>query len=102
MSENLILKTLKIRPFLYLIISEFFSQFSMNLFNFVLLIIVFAISKSNTAVSGVVIAFTFPAIFFGVLAGVLVDRWNKKTVLFLSNIIRALLVLVLIFWSSSC
>jgi hypothetical protein len=70
MSENLILKTLKIRPFLYLIISEFFSQFSMNLFNFVLLIIVFAISKSNTAVSGVVIAFTFPAIFFG-------ERWSR-------------------------
>jgi MFS family permease len=97
MSENLILKTLKIRPFLYLIVSEFFSQFSMNLFNFVLLIIVFSLAKSNTAVSGVVIAFTFPAIAFGVLAGVLVDRWNKKSVLFLSNVIRALMVLPLAF-----
>lgn len=95
MSENLILKTLKIRPFLYLIVSEFFSQFSMNLFNFVLLIIVFSIAKSNTAVSGVVLAFTLPAIFFGVLAGVFVDRWNKKNVLFLTNILRALLVIIL-------
>lgn len=97
MSENLILKTLRIKPFLYLIISEFFSQFSMNLFNFVLLIVVFSIARSNTAVSGVVIAFTLPAIVFGVLAGVLVDRWDKKNVLFVSNIMRALMVLPLAF-----
>lgn len=101
MSENLILKTLKIKPFLYLIISEFFSQFSMNLFNFVLLIIVFSIAKSNTAVSGVVLAFTLPSIVFGVLAGVLVDKWNKKNVLFLSNILRALMVFPLAFLSGN-
>lgn len=97
MSENHIFKTLQIRSFLYLILSEFFSQFSMNIFNFILLIVVFAIAGSNSAVSGVVIAFTFPTIIFGILAGVLVDRWNKKNVLFLSNFLRALMVIPLFF-----
>ena len=99
MSDNHIIKTLQIRPFLYLIISEFFSQFSMNLINFILLIVVFAIARSNSAVSGVVIAFTFPTIIFGILAGVLVDRWNKKNVLFLTNFLRALMVVPLFFLS---
>ncbi|MEK7160093.1 MAG: MFS transporter [Patescibacteria group bacterium] len=98
MNENLILKTLRVRPFSYLILSEFFSQFAMNLFNFVLLILVFRISSSNTAVSGVVIAFTIPSLIFGVLAGVLVDRWNKKYVLLVTNILRALLIFPLYYF----
>src|SRR3989304_8166248 len=99
MKENLILQTLRIRPFLFLILSEFFSQFAMNLFNFALLIVVFSLARSNSAVSGVVIAFTFPTIIFGILAGVLVDRWNKKNVLFLTNFLRALMVVPLFFLS---
>jgi MFS family permease len=98
MKDNLILKTLRIRPFLFLIASEFFSQFSMNLFNFALLIVVFSVANSNTAVSGVVIAFTIPALIFGILAGVWVDRWNKKSVLILTNLLRALIVLPLAFF----
>lgn len=98
MNENLIFKTLRIRSFLYLILSEFFSQFSMNLFNFALLIVVFNIANSNTAVSGVVIAFTLPSLIFGILAGVLVDRWNKKRVLLLTNIVRAIMVLPLAYF----
>lgn len=98
MKENLILKTLRIRSFLYLILSEFFSQFSMNLFNFALLIVVFRVSESNSAVSGVVIAFTLPSLIFGILAGVLVDRWNKKKVLLITNILRALLVFPLFYF----
>lgn len=98
MKENLILKTLHARPFLFLILSEFFSQFAMNLFNFILLILVFRVSNSNTAVAGVVIAFTIPSLIFGVLAGVLVDRWNKKYVLLLTNILRALLIIPLYYF----
>lgn len=67
------------------------------MFNFVLVLIAFAVAKSNTAVSGVVIAFMLPSLLFGILAGVYVDKRNKKNVLFLTNIIRALLVIPLIF-----
>lgn len=46
-------------------------------------------------VSAIMIAFTIPAILFGSLAGVFVDRWSKKEVLILSNIIRGMLVLLI-------
>ena len=82
---------------MYLLLSEFFCQIGINMFNFVLVLIAFAVAKSNTAVSGVVIAFMLPSLLFGILAGVYVDKRNKKNVLFLTNIIRALLVIPLIF-----
>lgn len=46
-------------------------------------------------VSAVMVAFTIPAILFGSLAGVFIDRWSKKPVLVLTNILRGGLVLVL-------
>ncbi|MGB5634789.1 MAG: MFS transporter, partial [Waterburya sp.] len=46
-------------------------------------------------VSPIMIAFTIPAILFGSLAGVYVDRWQKKPVLVLSNLLRGILVLTL-------
>lgn len=46
-------------------------------------------------VSGIMIAFTIPAVLFGSLAGVYVDRWAKKPVLVLTNWLRGGLVLLL-------
>ena len=46
-------------------------------------------------VSPIMIAFTIPAVLFGSLAGVYVDRWPKKSVLVISNLIRGILVLAL-------
>ncbi|MEO1670930.1 MAG: MFS transporter [Cyanobacteria bacterium J06631_2] len=46
-------------------------------------------------VSPIMIAFTIPAVLFGSLAGVYVDRWRKKPVLVISNLLRGLLVLTL-------
>ncbi|AFZ49038.1 MFS transporter [Dactylococcopsis salina] len=43
-------------------------------------------------VSAIMIAFTIPAILFGSLAGVYVDRWSKKLVLVGTNLVRGLLV----------
>ena len=97
--QNPLIATLKNKSFLFLLASEFFSQFSMNLLNFILLIVVFQISGSNLAVAGVVLAFTLPSIFFGIIAGVFVDKWNKKNVLVYTNILRALAAVPLIFIS---
>jgi MFS family permease len=44
-------------------------------------------------ISAIVIAMTIPAVLFGSLAGVYVDRWRKKEVLVISNLIRGVLVL---------
>ena len=46
-------------------------------------------------VSPIMIAFTIPAVLFGSLAGVYVDRWRKKPVLVASNLVRGILVLTL-------
>ncbi|HEX8965247.1 MAG TPA: MFS transporter [Patescibacteria group bacterium] len=96
--NNPFLLALRIKSFLFLWLSEAFSQIAMNMLNFILILLVFTLTNSNTAVSGVVLSFTIPAIFFGVLAGVYVDHWNKKYVLFATNILRfGLLILLAIF-----
>ena len=46
-------------------------------------------------VSAITIAFTIPAVLFGFIAGVMVDRWHKKDVLVNSNVLRGLFVLML-------
>ncbi|WP_017307014.1 MFS transporter [Spirulina subsalsa] len=53
-------------------------------------------------VSAIMIAFTIPAVLFGSLAGVFVDRWPKKDVLVLSNLLRggAVLALPPLLWLS--
>ena len=95
--RNPFIKVLSIPSFSLLLASEFFSQLAMNLLNFSLLLIVFSVANSNTAVAGVALSFMLPALFFGILAGVYVDRWNKKNVLFVSNIFRAILTFPLAF-----
>ncbi len=54
-------------------------------------------------VSAIMIAFTIPAVLFGAGAGVYVDRWPKKAVLVVTNIVRGGLVLILpiILWLSN-
>lgn len=44
-------------------------------------------------VSAIMIANTIPAVLFGSVAGVYVDRWPKKTVLVISNLLRGVVVL---------
>ncbi|NEQ55034.1 MAG: MFS transporter, partial [Leptolyngbya sp. SIO3F4] len=46
-------------------------------------------------VAAIMIAFTIPAVLFGSLAGVYVDRWLKQPVLVLTNILRGILVILL-------
>lgn len=86
---------LSIKPFLFLWLAEVFSQIAMNMVNFVLIIVAYKITNSNAAVSGIVLSFTIPAILFGLVAGVYVDHWDKKKVLFATNALRTLLLIVL-------
>lgn len=93
--RNDVFRALQERSFAYLWIGEIFAQISINLFNFFLILIVFKMTHSNTAVAGIVISFTIPAIIFGSLAGAFVDRWNKKIVLLSTDLIRAILLVLL-------
>lgn len=89
------------KPFTFLWLSEVFTQVAVNIFNFYLLLSVFKITNSNTAVAGVVLAYTIPQILFGILAGIYVDQKDKKSILFASNILRAILLIFLAFFQNN-
>lgn len=92
---------LRYRSFTYLWFSEVFSQIAMNMLNFILLLVAYSLTSSNTAVSGIVLSFTIPATIFGIIAGAYVDRWNKKNVLIVTNIVRAVLLFILAIFHSN-
>ncbi len=91
--NNDILRVLSIKPFLLMMLSEFFSQLAFNMQHFVLIFIIYGVTHSNTAVSGMILSFMVPAVLFSVITGVYVDRWNKKKVLLYTHLIRATLLL---------
>lgn len=96
-----ILLAFQVPSYAMLWLGEVFTQISVNLFNFLLIFFVFSLTKSNTAVSWLVLSFTVPTIIFGAIAGVYVDRWEKKRVLFTANLVRAGLLVLLAFFDSN-
>ncbi|HCM82351.1 MAG: Major facilitator superfamily [Candidatus Gottesmanbacteria bacterium GW2011_GWA2_44_17] len=84
------------RQFLYLWLSQIFSQFAANITLFLLGLIVYRNTGSNAAVSGLFMAYGIPSILFGLLAGTAVDYIDKRMIILYSCIIRAVLVLGLL------
>ncbi|MBP0032807.1 MAG: MFS transporter [Roseofilum sp. Belize BBD 4] len=91
---------LKNRNFLTLWSGQVFSQLADKIY----LVLTIAIITSEFQqqeqtisgwVSAIMIAFTIPAVLFGSLAGVFVDRWPKKSVLVLTNVLRGAFVLTI-------
>jgi MFS family permease len=94
------LPVLQNRRFLLLWSGQVFSQLADKFYLVLTIALIssyFKQSEGNISswVSPITIAFTIPAVLFGSLAGVYVDRWPKKEVLVVSNLARGLLVLVL-------
>lgn len=84
-------------PFPKLWTSQILSQIAQNLLNFALIIQVFELAShsrfANVAVGMLILSFGVPSIIFAALAGVYVDYWDRKKVLVVTNLLRALLVL---------
>jgi len=59
-------------------------------------VLAYQITESGLAVSGVFVARTIPALFLTPIAGVIVDRWNRRAILVFSDVVRGLLVLTLL------
>lgn len=93
---------LKNRNFLALWSGQVFSQLADKVY-LVLMIALIAsrFQDTNQTISGwvsvLMIFFTIPAVLFGSVAGVFVDRWSKKGVLVSTNILRGILVLAVPF-----
>lgn len=85
------------RLFLRLWMAQLISQVSLNAANYGLIILIQTQVQSLTATAGAIVMFALPALFFGAPAGVLVDRFNRRTVLWVSNLLRAAVSLLFVF-----
>lgn len=94
---------LKNKNFLALWVAQIFSQLADRVI-FVVFVAVIAnkfISTSTTYQSLLYVAFTIPAVLFTAVAGVFIDKWNKKHVLITTNITRAALIALLPLFSKT-
>lgn len=76
------------RHFLLLWLAQAISQTAQNAIWYGIVVLVQQLSHSSTQLSLAVLTLIIPSVVFGVLAGVYVDRWDKRTVLIATNLIR--------------
>ncbi len=89
------LEVFRNRPFLLLWLSQLFTQIGGNMVLYGLTVIVLEATASNTAVSILVLSFLGPAVLFSAVAGVYVDRLDKRGVLVGTNVLRAVFFILL-------
>lgn len=81
------------------------SGLAANLLNFALVIRVFDLTRgtkvANIAVSLLIMSFAVPSIIFAVFAGAYVDHLDRRKVLYITNFVRAALVLFFLFFESN-
>ncbi len=83
------------RPFLLLWLSQVATQVGGNMVLYGLTILVYGSTESSSAVSVLILTFLAPAVLFSALAGVYVDRFDRRLVLVATNLIRAALFVLL-------
>ena len=83
---------LKSRSFLYLWIAQALSQTALNATVYILIVQIEELTSSSTALGVLILSFILPSVIMGVAAGVFVDRWPKKRVLLITNVLRAVIV----------
>jgi MFS family permease len=76
--------------FLRLWLSQAATQIGGNMVLFGLTVLVVDTQKSNTAVSVLVLTFLVPAVLFSAVAGVYVDRIDRRVILVATNLLRGL------------
>lgn len=82
------------RNFMFLTIGQGISNLGDMVYAITLTIWVYALTNSAAAVGGVLVAQSIPTFALGPIAGVFVDRWNRKTTMVIADVARALIVIV--------
>src|ERR1041385_3774474 len=80
---------LRNRPFLLLWLSQVSTQLGVNMVLYGLTVIVLEARDLTAAVSALFLTFLVPSVLLSALAGVYVDRIDRRTVLVVSNALRA-------------
>ena len=84
------------KAFLAIWSAQILSMVAANAITFALIVLVAEITKSNTSSSILILLAIVPAVFFGIVAGVIVDRSDRKKVLIVTNALRALAIVPLL------
>jgi MFS family permease len=85
------------RPFLLLWLAQAATQIGGNMVIFGLTVIIAKSTGSTTAVSALILTFLLPAVLFSALAGVFVDRLDRRLVLIATNVLRGLAFVAMFF-----
>jgi MFS family permease len=88
---------LRNRPFLLLWLAQLSTQVGGNMVIYGLTILITTTYASATAVSALLLSFLVPAIVFSAIAGVFVDRVDKRHILLVTNVLRGLAFLAIVF-----
>ncbi|MDX1468120.1 MAG: MFS transporter [Acidimicrobiia bacterium] len=88
---------LRIRDYRYLWTAQVISDFGDSLTSLTLLILIQRITGSTVALAGLLISITLPALLIGTVAGVYVDRFDRKRLMIISDVARAAIVLLFLF-----
>jgi MFS family permease len=89
------------RAFLAVWAAQILSQTAANAVTSALIILVAEITHSNTSSSFLILLAIIPAVLFGIGAGVLVDRTDRRFVLVVTNALRGVAVLPLLIAGTS-
>src|SRR6266566_4160116 len=89
-------QVLKNRNFVLLWLAQLISLTILNAANFGIIVIVNNVTHSVVMAGIAIIAFTLPALPFSAVAGAIVDRLNKRLVLWISNVLRAGTMLLIV------
>ena len=80
---------LRNRPFLLLWLSQLATQVGSNMALYGLTVVVLKATNLSSAVSALFLTFLVPAVLLSAVAGVYVDRVDRRLVLVLTNVLRA-------------
>jgi MFS family permease len=94
-AETRALEVLRNRPFLALWLAQAVTQIGGNMVLYGLTVRVFSLTHSTSAVSLLILTFLVPAVLLSAVAGVYVDRLDRRLILIVTNLLRAIMFGVL-------
>jgi MFS family permease len=92
-----IVSALRNRNFCALWVGQLISQIGDNFLIVAILFVINALTDSPLAIGTMALVVTLPQLFLGLIGGVFVDRLDRKLVMIVSDVLRGLVVLALLF-----
>src|SRR5450631_770395 len=93
--ETRAIEVFRNRPFLALWLAQALTQVGGNMVLYGLTVRVFSLTGSTSAVSLLILTFLVPAVLLSAVAGVYVDRLDRRLILIVTNLLRAVMFGVL-------